>query len=160
MHMEHFHFYKNQAETGVGSLTHHSQVGRGLGTFMLKFTRPLLPLAKKGAAAVKNELFNAGAQVVHDMLFSQSPMHEIVANNVRKVGNNLTDRAAKAIASMKGSGGIKRKGSNKKCQSASHAKRKKNASGKKERKRKPGKTLKRKLIDLKKQVKKYKDIFA
>lgn len=155
--MEHYNFYKHQAECGVGTISYHSQTGRGLGSFLMSnVIRPMIPYAKKGINAVKHELINGGMNLMGDIIRNKTPLRETIANNVRRLGNNLTERAARKISAMSGGGAIKRPLKRKHNQSSSTKVGRKTKKRKQHNKAKP----KEKLIKLKKEKKGYVDIFA
>ena len=130
-------FYARQAQSGVGSLYHPGQKGRGLGNFFGSIFRSVYPYIKSGFSALTGELLKGGVGLLEDTV-RQVPIKESITNRVQTFGKNLTDRAVKT---MTGSGLRKRKRKASAAQSAVSRRRRKTKKRKVQRKRKPVKRL-------------------
>ena len=156
--MDHYNFYKNQAESGVGSISYHSQTGHGLGSFLARFFKSIVPFAKKGFNSIRHELVNTGIGLVGDVIKNQQPVSKVIAAHVRKIGNKLVDHAAEKIENMKGSG-LKRKVSATTRQSCSKRAKKRKTAPKKKKKKTPARKKKPAASKKKKKKTPTKDTF-
>lgn len=138
-----------------------NQRGHGIGSFLKGLFRSSLPYLKKGAMAVGKELASEGVNFFNDVDHNVPPS-EALRQRANQVKQNLK---RKAINTIMGGGGYKKKKRRKRTQSkARPSKRRtsrKTKSKKKVRKvRKTNRKTKRKTKRGKKSVKKFKDIFG
>jgi hypothetical protein len=98
-------YYLKQAKTGIGSISHSKQSGRGLGTFLSNVFKTVYPYVRSGFSAITNELLSGGIGLIKDT-YDQVPVQESIGNRAKKVGHNLTDRAVDSVMGMAGSGNI------------------------------------------------------
>lgn len=120
-------YYLHQAEGRYGGAYHGAaQKGDGLGSFLGGLFRRIFPLLRSGAQAVGKEALSTGVGLLKDALNGR-PLKESVYDRVSQAGNNLTNKAAKTMESMVGSG-YKRRKRKRKAQSKTVTKRRKIAS--------------------------------
>lgn len=131
-------FYQQQAESGIGTAYYGNQTGHGLGNWFGNIFRRIMPLIKSGFSTVKNELLTGGLGVLTDTL-KQVPLKDSLQKRVQNMGNNLTEKAVKKVATMTGSGAYKRKKNTNTTQSAKGCKRKRSGAASTKKKSKPKK---------------------
>lgn len=64
-----YEYYLNQAGSGIGTIYTGPafQTGHGVGSFLAKFYRTVLPYLKKGVKRVGKEFFKVGSDVMEDI---------------------------------------------------------------------------------------------
>ena len=135
-------YYLRQAEGRYGGeYRGTTQKGDGLGSFLGGLFRRVFPLFSSGAKAVGKEALTTGVNLLRDAISGKS-MKESVRERVQQAGTNLTNKAARKMESMVGSG-YKRRKRKRRSQSRVNAKRRKVVA-----KRKKRKIVKRKRRDI------------
>ncbi|KAF4519570.1 hypothetical protein B566_EDAN004777 [Ephemera danica] len=135
-------YYLRQAEGRYGGeYRGTTQKGDGLGSFLGGLFRRVFPLFSSGAKAVGKEALTTGVNLLRDAISGKS-MKESVRERVQQAGTNLTNKAARKMESMVGSG-YKRRKRKRRSQSRVNVKRRKVVA-----KRKKRKIVKRKRRDI------------
>ena len=125
--MSYFHYYSSQsgggALSGVGELYHTPviyQRGTGIGSFFSGLLKHLKPLFFSGLNAIKEESLKSGSEILRSI--GSKPIKEILKEQGKILGENLTTRSVEKIKKMQ-KGGKKRKAvTNKKNVKAKRAK--------------------------------------
>ena len=87
-----YRYYLQQAGSGMGTIYSGPiyQTGHGVGSFLAKIYRSVLPYIKKGAKKLGKEFLRTGANVVQDMTEENLPFKESLKKRSKEALNRIT----------------------------------------------------------------------